>query len=180
MAAIFVLLNPDKASMYAAAEPLPSAAPSSVSKMTWTRTAAAFGASRREWEAWRHPFPVEYFHEDVSGFPLPSLACYRDYYLSGDESEWWKPMRLGTFRTGIVIRDGNPLRANQNQMCSLPLVPVWPGFAVDVAFWGGLSWLLLFAPFTFRRFIRTRRNRCPTCGYDTRGLDTCPECGAKA
>ena len=60
----------------------------------------------------------------------------------------------------------------------LPTKPLWIGFVVDTAFFAGFTWLLLFAPSTLRRTIRTRRNRCPSCGYDTRRLDTCPECGA--
>jgi hypothetical protein len=59
----------------------------------------------------------------------------------------------------------------------LPVVPLFPGFAIDVLFWGFVSWLLAFAPFTIRRTIRTRRNRCPTCAYDLTHLTTCPECG---
>jgi hypothetical protein len=75
---------------------------------------------------------------------------------------------------GGIERDGT---GSPRDFSRLPILPLWRGFAIDVAFYAALSWLLLFAPFTIRRTIRTHRNRCPTCGYDTRGLDTCPECG---
>ena len=63
---------------------------------------------------------------------------------------------------------------------TMPLLVVWPGFAINVAFYGVLSWLLFFAPFTIRRAIRIKRGRCSACGYDLNGLMTCPECGAEA
>ena len=60
----------------------------------------------------------------------------------------------------------------------IPLVPLWPGFAIDTLFYAGVSWPLLFGPFALRRAVRRRRGRCPYCGYDLAGLAGCPECGA--
>jgi hypothetical protein len=79
--------------------------------------------------------------------------------------------------SGGIERDAT---GSPRDFSRLPLLPLWPGFAINVAFYATLSWLLAFAPSTIRRIIRARRNRCPTCAYDTRGLDTCPECGADA
>jgi hypothetical protein len=64
-----------------------------------------------------------------------------------------------------------------------PLMPMWPGFALNTLLY---AWLLVMAqfivfnwPFQLRRFVRRRRGRCPACGYDLRkDFDAgCPECG---
>ncbi len=62
----------------------------------------------------------------------------------------------------------------------LPLVPLWPGFAGNVAVFG-LGWLLSIRTVKCaRRRIRERAGRCPTCRYDLNGLTggVCPECGS--
>lgn len=61
-----------------------------------------------------------------------------------------------------------------------PEVPAYPipvGFAIDTAFYAGVSWLLLFAPFALRHHMRERRGCCRACGYELGELMTCPECG---
>ncbi len=61
---------------------------------------------------------------------------------------------------------------------TLPVRPVWTGFAVNTIFYAALLWLP-FAPFTLRRLIRRRRGLCPACAYDLRHgeHEACPECG---
>jgi hypothetical protein len=62
----------------------------------------------------------------------------------------------------------------------LPLVPLWPGFLVDTAFWGGAAFLVWSVPGFVRRGVRRRRGRCVRCGYELKGLAVCPECGGAA
>jgi hypothetical protein len=103
-----------------------------------------------------------YFAIDA-GVPVSSLAC---------------TTRQGYANAGWVTADADhaflvPSRLSGPSTLQdrLPALPLWPGFAIDVAFYAGLSWLLFFAPFTLRRAIRARRGRCCACGYDMRGLD---------
>ena len=66
-----------------------------------------------------------------------------------------------------------------DQSGALPLIPIWPGFLIDTLFYAAI-WLGLFFGLTSaKRFIRTRRGRCPRCGYDLQGNLSagCPECG---
>jgi hypothetical protein len=62
---------------------------------------------------------------------------------------------------------------------SLPILPLWPGFLVDTAFWGGAAFLVCSVPGFVRRRARRRRGRCVRCGYELAGVGggVCPECG---
>jgi hypothetical protein len=67
----------------------------------------------------------------------------------------------------------------------LPLVPLWPGFAINTIFYATLLWMLWATPFALRRCIRVKRGLCPKCGYNRTGLPPsadhpCPECGTDA
>ena len=76
---------------------------------------------------------------------------------------------------------------------TMPLRPIWPGFAFNTIIyaailWGGL-WLVFCAgPGFVRRRIRLGRGQCLHCGYDLRGQPfpeigqskKCPECGRSA
>ena len=63
---------------------------------------------------------------------------------------------------------------------ALPLIPVWPGFAVNTLLYAAALWLLCAIPLHVRRRVRMKRGRCPACGYELRGSasDVCSECGA--
>jgi hypothetical protein len=67
----------------------------------------------------------------------------------------------------------------------LPLLPIWPGFAINTIFYAVLLWLLWITPGKIRRY-RTRRrrmreHRCLACNYQiAEGVGpNCSECGAK-
>ncbi len=65
------------------------------------------------------------------------------------------------------------------QRRGIPLLPIWPGFAINTVFYATILWLLTLGPFTARRMIRRNRGHCIKCGYDLRGDFSagCPECG---
>jgi hypothetical protein len=60
---------------------------------------------------------------------------------------------------------------------SLPLRPLWPGFAINTMFYAAILWLLIFAPFTLRRWRRMRRGLCAACAYPVGSSSVCTESG---
>ena len=61
-----------------------------------------------------------------------------------------------------------------------PLLPIWPGFAVNSLLYAVVLWLLICGPFVPRRVIRAirvKRGGCPACGYPAGRSDVCSECG---
>ena len=82
----------------------------------------------------------------------------------------------------IPLEPASPRSALTDFRLLLPLQPLWPGFAINTAFYAAILWLLTLGPFTARRFIRRRRGHCIKCGYDLRGAEheQCPECGTNA
>jgi hypothetical protein len=60
---------------------------------------------------------------------------------------------------------------------TLPLRPVWLGFAADTLFFAVVAWLLISVPVVLRRVSRAGRGVCPACGYPPGESAVCPECG---
>jgi len=127
-----------------------------------------------------------------AGWPIPSLRC--GTYCGRFFSHGWQ---IDDTRTsGISIHGGLQVlqwRRSQPSMFgkrtgnydplnrfALPLLPLWPGFLVNTAFYAILLFALARIPRMVRRVMRRRRGRCISCGYDRGGLETtaaCPECG---
>ena len=118
-----------------------------------------------------------------SGWPTHCLRA--EWLTSGHTSGRGKieiEQRYG-FSTGRSPRDGQPIYDD----FTLPTHPLWPGFAVNTAFYGALFAFLWFAPGVVRRRVRRRRGQCPACGYPrppqpphdiSIDTNTCSECGA--
>ena len=104
--------------------------------------------------------------EDVRGWPTLAMHC----------TVWEAPDGLGVW-------GGIPLAINRSHKTvieaarSLPLRPIWPGFALNTVFYATLLWLLIPGPFVLRRFLRLRRGLCPKCAYPMGESSVCTECG---
>ncbi len=107
-----------------------------------------------------------------SGWPLYCLEAYGR----------WKRRPIATPRLRIDRKLDlwlvGPDQLDLDQR-TIPLRPIWPGFAINTAFYAAILWLLTLGPFTLRRVIRRKRGCCIKCGYDLRGdfSGGCPECG---
>jgi hypothetical protein len=59
--------------------------------------------------------------------------------------------------------------ANASSNTSVGWHPIWPGFVIDTLFYAAIWGGVWFGFVGGKRFIRTKRGRCPRCGYDLRG-----------
>ena len=66
---------------------------------------------------------------------------------------------------------------NMHYAVTLPLRPVWPGFAANTIFYAGIAAMLVYNPWVIRRLLRHRRRLCPSCAYPMGRSAVCTECG---
>lgn len=60
----------------------------------------------------------------------------------------------------------------------LPLILLWPGFAINTLFYATILWAVLALPAALSRTRRRRRGLCPACAYPVGTSPVCTECGA--
>jgi hypothetical protein len=104
-------------------------------------------------------------HEARAGWPLMSLRYVSR--LDNADPGW---MHHGRLTIPVAIA-GRP-------SVVVPMIPVWPGFALNTVFYAGILWLLFAAPFALRRRLRIKRGLCPKCAYPVGESAVCTECGA--
>jgi hypothetical protein len=105
----------------------------------------------------------------LEGFGWPCVAAYSiDAPGRNGQVAYGLPVPWRAVRRPNWASDGNAV---------LPLRPIWAGIGINVAFFGSVNFALLAAPGIIRRHRRRRGGRCVVCGYDKRGLSSCPECG---
>jgi hypothetical protein len=84
--------------------------------------------------------------------------------------------------TGLLVKEGVREVPMAGVRWLVPTLISWPRFAANVAMLTPFTFagivLVVFAAGRARRAWRRRAGRCTACGYDTRGLSKCPECGA--
>ena len=111
--------------------------------------------------------------EEANGWPA---LCLR-WYSSGRKVHGG--LDLGGTRSYAILVDGTTRSPTGGGVGNrtIPLVPIWPGFAVNTLFYATLLWLLIPGPFALRRFLRLRRGLCPKCAYPIGESSVCTECG---
>jgi hypothetical protein len=152
-------------------------------------------ATRKGGEYWPSTIFGDVVRVDASGWPLISLQGVRcetrvqpgrqpsgseitrydgKYFL---DDHWIERQPMGSqtkFIFGIPIQRSI---ANATTYFTLPLLPIWPGFAINTLFYAAILWLLFAAPFALRRRSRIRRGLCPACAYKIGESPICTECG---
>ena len=112
----------------------------------------------------------------VKGFGWPWLSLWVSFHEIRPSGTTGTTKVAVERWTGLAVSSGAKLLDPPK---ALPLIPIWPGFAINTIFYAAILWLLTLGPFTARRIIRRRRGHCIKCGYDLRGTydGGCPECG---
>ena len=152
--------GPGVMTVYAVADPAYEPKGGSEVAPYWSRAATA--PAREDVDAQVH------FIEQAHGWPM--LSHLRSRTL---------PRGQGQSYVGWLITVPWASPDAGTRLRALPLTPIWPGFAINTAFYAVLLWMLWLSPFVVRRFIRSKRGCCIKCGYDLRGDFSagCPECG---
>ncbi len=112
-----------------------------------------------EWTLFRAGLPVRSLTGHISERTLAATTGPTGRQLATYSGLWSLPRRIGP---------GLP---------HVPLIPVWPGFAVNTIFYAALLWLLICSPFVLRRLVRVKRGLCLKCGYPIGDSAVCTECG---
>ncbi len=129
-----------------------------------------------------------------SGFKTPTReyeSMLRDTEVLNADGRGWPMLALWSLWPDAVRQqEAIPPRVKNGIMTSLPwwsdntprifpLRPIWPGFAIDTAFYAAILWLAIPGPFVLSRLIRRKRGLCVSCGNDLRSdlAGGCPECG---
>ena len=102
----------------------------------------------------------------IAGWPYPALSGvviaeqydHTNGHTLTPEREWWL-VEVPVIRVGV------------------PLLPLWPGFAINTVFYAAILWMLFASPFAMRRHRRIKRGLCPACAYPVGTSDKCSECG---
>jgi hypothetical protein len=111
-----------------------------------------------------------------AGWPCSSFEAFMFQY-HGDGNRKLVPVS-GVWRAGIQISPH--ILGLTGQRISLPVQPIWSGFAINTVFYTAILWLLFAAPFALRRRIRggrIKRGLCPACAYPVGDSPVCTECG---
>jgi hypothetical protein len=112
--------------------------------------------------------------EGANGWPLLSMIWKTDT----DDVAWAGGRGTQSVDWGLEIARDLSRRPPYLQRRALPLLPIWPGFAINTLFYAAILWALFAAPLALRRRLRIRRGLCPACAYPVGESPICTECGA--
>ena len=112
---------------------------------------------------------------DARGFPMVSLWSERTRVIDGMNNAL--PQFPATLQHGLDVAKWSPNTGKQWH--TLPMKPLWPGFAFNTIFYAAMLWVVFFVPGIVKRRVRRRRGLCPACAYPVGTSDVCTECGAK-
>jgi hypothetical protein len=114
-------------------------------------------------------------YAQATGWPTLSM-CVLFHPSIGPPWAW----ETSFVRGGLCVSDVRTCRHPMyNTSRSLPLLLLWPGFAINTMFYAAIMWMLFAAPFALRRRRRIKRGLCPACAYPVGDSEVCTECGKK-
>ena len=116
---------------------------------------------------------------DTRLYGLPMFSLRSVVYGFADQRGWvggwelpWKEKLLRGYPTARL-----PLWIHASHDQRLPLLPIWPGFAINTIFYAAIVWVLFAVPGYLKRRRRIKRGECVRCAYLLRSSAICSECG---
>lgn len=127
------------------------------------------------------PTPVD--QRIAFGWPVSALSYHvvrapeapRTFLLPKPTKLWMTEKQPNWLVGGLSGLKGTTWRGVPGR--HFPLMPRPVGLLADTLIAATPLYILLGGWMDIRAFARVRRGRCSRCGYDARGLPTCPECG---
>jgi hypothetical protein len=108
--------------------------------------------------------------EIEAGWPVRALRERTWFSMEADFSSREFPERTDGWKVHAVGESGRPV--------TLPLIPVWPGFALNVLVLSAIIASAWYIPVACVRAWRRARGLCVGCAYDMKAsANICPECG---
>ena len=135
---------------------------------------------RAEGENGSDVYPFLYvWMQSRSGWPMRSL---RQQVISKHWMENDKPSSSsrdeGSYQIPTWCRPTMSMfRGDDVISWDVPLIPLWPGFAVNTALYAALAAVPLLGLPIARRRRRRRIGKCVECGYELAAAAICAECG---
>ncbi len=114
-----------------------------------------------------HPRVDWFFTERAAGWPCLSLR--------GTRADGIRDQQISSISSGLITWKRLPKPGTARG--AIPLLPIWPGFALNTLVYAAILWLAFLGPFALRRFLRVRRGLCPKCAYPMGESAVCTECG---
>jgi hypothetical protein len=115
-------------------------------------------------------------HAEARGWPLPSMWYELQYWSNPGPRNQMKS--LGGIALPLPVWIDPRPYSGKDQPRTLPLRPIWSGFAINTFFYAAILFLIFFVPAATRRMIRRRRGLCQKCAYPIGSSAVCTECGA--
>ncbi len=122
-----------------------------------------------------------FFIDDARGWPLLAMSSFSALGVDPDKDALLVKSSDG-FSLPASLRRKPPFVDVDDELFNRPIVPlrpIWPGFAINTAFYAVLLWCMFFSFGAYRRHRRRARGRCPQCAYPIGSSDVCTECGTK-
>ena len=108
------------------------------------------------------------------GWPCLSLRYAVGYLGDWDKVHWL--VVHGGYRPSSFNQGTGSIR-ERRALAALPLIPIWPGFAINTIFYAAVLWLPVAGLGALRRRRRIKHGLCPACAYPVGDSAVCTECG---
>lgn len=110
-----------------------------------------------------------------AGWPLLAWRSHERPCAPSPQTCW----AFASSNLRVVMEKAGQGYGPPSRSTALPTTVEGRAFAANAGTFAALSWILGQGSLFIRRRYRIARGRCWNCGYETSGLNRCPECGVE-